>query len=115
MHTPLLLLKGLYASFRHPFFFDAKGIMQIMASFENLVLIIAVILTIVTGFFRSIQRDNYMPLVLLFFGISLFTLVGMTTPNIGALLRYRSPAAVFILMAAFHYLSVLKNREQRTN
>jgi hypothetical protein len=112
--TSLMLLKGLYASFRYPFFLDAKGAMQIIASFENLLLIIAVII-IVIGLIICIHRDNYMPLVLLFFGLSLFTLVGMTTPNIGALLRYRSPAAVFILMAALHYISVLKNRKHRTN
>jgi hypothetical protein len=113
--TPLMLLKGLYASFRYPFFFDARGLMQIIASFENLLLIIAVIAIIAIGLIICIHRDNYMPLVLLFFGLSLFTLVGMTTPNIGALLRYRSPAAVFILISALHYISVLKNCEYRPN
>lgn len=110
--NPLILAaKSLYYTTAHPFFFNAKGIMQILASVENLLLIMCLIITVM-GFFIN-RGNNFLPVVLIIFGLSLFILIGITTPNSGAILRYRSPAAIFVIMAAIYYGNVLKNRRKK--
>jgi hypothetical protein len=100
--------RALYFTIAYPFFFNAKGIMQLFASAENLILVLTLGVFLV-GIFRS-AKDSFPPIAFLVFGLSLFLIVGITTPNSGAILRYRSPAAIFILLSALYYLNGFKKR-----
>lgn len=102
----IIALRSFYYTILHPFFFNAKGLMQQFASLENLLLILA-LLTSVLGIICS--RDKKLPgIAFLLFGLSLFILIGFTTPNSGAIMRYRAPAAIFILMSALYFLEEIK-------
>ncbi len=91
-----------YYTLFYPTFFTAKNALQVLASLENLVVLIA-LLILVLGFFKSKKR-GFLPLVFIFFALSLCLLIGLTAPNSGAIFRYRSPAMVFLLLSALYYI-----------
>ena len=93
--------RSLYYTIAHPFFYNANGVMQLFASLENLILIVCFLTVIVMLVVK--RNDGFVPFVFLFFGITLFILIGITTPNSGAILRYRSAAAIFVIISALYY------------
>lgn len=102
----------LYYTIVHPFFVNAKGIMQQFASLENLVLILCIVMTL--GGFVFNPKQLFPAAVFLFYGLSLFMLIGLTTPNSGAIMRYRAPAAIFILMSALCSYCHLKIKTRKS-
>lgn len=109
----LLFLKSFYHTIAFPFFFNAKGPMQLLASLENLVLVLSILLSFYGILF--LKQDPYFPTIFLLMGLSLFLLIGFTTPNSGAILRYRAPAAIFILSSAYYYFGfLLKKRNSKS-
>jgi hypothetical protein len=109
----VITARSLYYTILYPFFFNARGIMQQFASLENLILVLALLISVV-GFIRK-KKDSLPAAVFLFFGISIFILIGFTTPNSGAIVRYRAPAAIFILMTALYFVDVTKIRWQKSS
>jgi hypothetical protein len=99
----------LYVSLAYPLFIGAKTALLMLASFENLLILVSLIV-IAAGLIRR-KKENFLPLTFLFFALGICLLVGLTTPNSGAIFRYRSPAAVFILLAALYYLERLKSKQ----
>lgn len=97
----------LYYSLFHPLFFNSKSMLQHLASLENLFIILS-LLIVFYGIIRN-KKDNFPAITFVVFTLLLCLLIGLTTPNSGAIFRYRSPAVVFLLMAALYYLPVAKN------
>jgi len=97
-----LLLSALYYGLFHPFFFNASGPLQLLASVENLVILLALILSLSGSIKR--RKDSFLPLVFLFFALTLCVLIGFSAPNSGAIFRYRGPGMIFILLGALYYL-----------
>lgn len=105
-----LSISSFYYSLFYPLFFNSKSLMQHLASLENLFIIISFI-SIIIGFIQN-KKDNFPAITFLLFALLLCLLIGLTTPNSGAIFRYRSPAVVFILLAALYYLPVGKNKQE---
>ena len=105
---PRVLASCLHYSLFYPFFVNGRGALQMAASVENLVILFA-LLILLLGFVRN-KKDYFPPLIFLFFALALCILVGLTTPNSGAIFRYRSPAVIFILAAALYYTRLFKSR-----
>lgn len=101
-------IRSLYYTVAHPLFFNAKGVMQIFASFENLLLLLSILIILIHVL--KAQNNLFFPLILFLFGISIFVLIGITTPNSGAIMRYRSPAAIFIVCAAWYFINKPLNK-----
>jgi hypothetical protein len=97
----------LYYSLLHPFFFNSKSFLQHLASLENLFIVISLLIFIL-GIIKN-KKDSFPAISFIVFALLLCLLIGLTTPNSGAIFRYRSPAVVFILLAALYYLPVSKN------
>ncbi|MEO6303879.1 MAG: hypothetical protein ABIP51_11975 [Bacteroidia bacterium] len=97
----------LYYSLFHPFFFNSKSLLQHLASLENLFILISIFIFL----FGIIQNKKvvFPALAFIVFALLLCLLIGLTTPNSGAIFRYRSPAVIFILLAALYYWPVTKN------
>lgn len=104
-NSAIVLLRSFYHTTAYPFFINAKGPMQLLASAENLLMILSILLCLYGIFF--LKAPSYFPAVFLFMGLVLFLLIGFTTPNSGAILRYRAPASLFLLTAALYYFRVL--------
>lgn len=101
---------NLYYSLLHPFFFNAKGPLQWLASFENLLILLSLLLT-AAGLVT--RRRNPLPVVVwLSLALGLCLLIGATTPNSGAIFRYRAPVVVFILLSALYFF-LPKRRSQK--
>jgi len=82
-----------------PFLWEATNGLQWLAAIENLFIGICIILSIV--FFKR-QANNEQLAVLMFcvsFTIILFSIMGLTTPVLGSLVRYRMPALPFLFAA----------------
>ena len=105
-HLFVSICKSLYYTLANPFFYNAKKLMQLFASVENLILIVSIFIVLI-GIVRN-KKDGFIPLAFIFFGLSLFIVIGITTPNSGALLRYRAPAAIFIIVASLYYVQGFK-------
>jgi hypothetical protein len=90
----------------YPSFYNANNALQVLASFENLLVALALVI-IVFSFIKS-KKEKFLPFVFIFFVLSLCLLIGITAPNSGAIFRYRSPAMVFLLLAALYFVSADK-------
>jgi len=103
---PVIIARSFYYTMLHPFFYNAKSAMQLFASFENLFLIVCVIISFIG---LLISKSEKLPAIaFILFGISLFIMIGISTPNSGAIMRYRSPAAVFIIISALYFIPLKK-------
>lgn len=96
--VPAMFLSALYNSVLVPFFINASGALQLLASFENLVLVVS--LLILLFYWRKASTNKYWLLLFCVFTLVLFLFVGFTAPNSGAIFRYRAPIAIFLPIAA---------------
>jgi len=103
---------ALFNSFFRPHIFEIKSFMYIIPSIENFLILFFILLI----FFKTkkIKQENiYWILFCISFVLILFTLCGLTTPVLGALVRYRTPALpflfiIFITFIDFNNISFLK-------
>ena len=105
VHT---VFSSLYYTLFYPNPLRAKNLLQRLASIENILLLITLLL-VIYGLIRT-SKSRFLPLVFLFFAGSLCVLIGITAPNSGAIFRYRSPALLFILLSALYYYKGFKKQ-----
>lgn len=105
-----MILTSYQYSLFYPFFFNAKGLFQILASGENLLVLLSLIIILISLFKNN--KEHFFPLFLLFVCLCICFLVGLATPNSGAIFRYRSPVIAFIFIAALYYLPVFKRKSK---
>ncbi|MEI6020038.1 MAG: hypothetical protein WCR21_02835 [Bacteroidota bacterium] len=108
----MLLGHSFYYSLFFPMFTNAKGLMQLLASCENLAVLVAFLMLLY--FFMRSKKKHFFPLVLLFVCLSICFLVGLATPNSGAIYRYRSPVISFVFIAVLYYLPIFKIKKSET-
>jgi hypothetical protein len=96
-HSPEAFLNTLF----RPFFMDVRGNpMILLSALENLLLVLLLLLTLM--FFKPCRREA-VPFALfnLFFILLLFILIGLITPILGAMVRYRIialPSLMFLVV-----------------
>jgi hypothetical protein len=90
--APLALINTLF----RPFFGDISSPLLILPMLENCVLILMIILAIV--FPLKGRKNNRIIYFCFFFSLLLFILLGLTTPVLGALVRYRIPGLPFFVI-----------------
>ncbi|MBI5219636.1 MAG: hypothetical protein HY958_11960 [Bacteroidia bacterium] len=81
-----------------PHIFEVKSAIMIFSALENLMIITAIILSLIYMNYKKITCKPFF-----FFSISfvfiLFILCGLTTPVLGSLVRYKTPALPFLFIA----------------
>lgn len=100
---------SLYYSLVFPFFYNAKSVMHWLASFENLILLLSLLISLVAMF--TSKKSVFLPFVFIFLFVCIAFLIGLATPNSGAIFRYRSPVAVFIILSALYYINLNKGEK----
>ncbi len=95
INTPI----AIYRTLTTPIEFSTNNWLQLLASLENIVYLFSILLMIVC--FKIPDRNNPMLYFCLIFTIIIFMLAGLTTPIIGALLRYRTPVLPFMMIFIF--------------
>jgi hypothetical protein len=109
-HGPAsMVITGLYYALLHPFFTNAGTALRLLASVENLFIIVS-LLTVLAGFIIS-KKERLLPAVFIWFALCVCLLAGIATPNSGAIFRYRAPAVIFIVAAALYYLPLQKREK----
>jgi hypothetical protein len=93
--------EALFRTLFRPSIFEFNNIMSLMAALENLLIVISLLLVIL--FFNPRNIKNPWLWFSILFTIVLFVLSGLTTPVLGALVRYKAPALPF-LGVVFIYL-----------
>ena len=108
--TPWGVIKNIPSAFVNSFFrphiFEVYSPMVLLAAFENLIILILIIAS-----FVFMKRNNTNKALLYFalsFVIILFLLSGLTTPVLGALVRYKSPALPFLFILFLFFIDKQK-------
>jgi len=94
--------QALFHTFTLPWFWHVKSLLYLPSIIENMLVFILCVLAIV--YFKRPDKLRFQFLVFSgIFILSLFTIIGLTTPVIGALVRYKVPALPFLF---FVFLSL---------
>lgn len=86
--------QALINSFARPTIFESHNLFMGMAAIENLIVVIGIVLSILFFDRKSLQKPLFW--FSLSFVFVLFALIGLTTPILGALVRYKVPALPFL-------------------
>ncbi|MBI3519489.1 MAG: hypothetical protein HY062_09065 [Bacteroidetes bacterium] len=87
-----------------PFFYDSRSILELMASAENLLMVL--FFAFCFAFKAKQAPDKNMLLCCLSIVIFSFILIGITTTVTGAIVRYKVPFIPFLLMIPLLYLDM---------
>ncbi len=109
--TPAALYRALFL----PWIWNASSLLAIIPALENLVLLILCVLA--CFFSRTLHRSEQNIIwFFLVFSITLLWIIGITTPVIGAIVRYKIPVfpflySIFVLIIDWHklFFSIRKN------
>lgn len=80
-----------------PFILEANSVVVLVAAFENLIIIFAIILSLIFFKLKGISNKSWFWFCV-FFTIIVFALCGLVTPVMGALVRYKVPALPFLFL-----------------
>jgi hypothetical protein len=98
---------ALFNSFFRPHLFEMHSLMTIPAVLENLFIIFVMILTIIFHNKISLKEFPWFWFCVSFVLI-LFILCGLTTPVLGALVRYRTPGLPFLFIIFLSFIDLKK-------
>ncbi len=94
------LPQGIINVMFRPFPNEINSSLMIFAFLENIVILGMLGLMII--YFRKFNKERFrFVLFALLFVIVMFSLIGLMTPNIGAIVRYKTPALPFLMSAFF--------------
>lgn len=81
-----------------PFFYDARNTIDIITSFENLILLLSLLWFIYNGIRNGFHNPYY--IYFLSMVVMVLIIIGITSPNLGAIERYRALVVPFIMLTA---------------
>lgn len=84
--------------FIQPTLFSIKNALQLLSWIENMWILLIIVLAILFFDKKNLQRKEIL-LFCLFLGIFQFAVIGLVTPSIGAMVRYKAAALPFIVTA----------------
>ncbi len=98
--------KALFTVFFRPSIFEIHNPMVALAAIENLLLLFLFILSFIFFNNKYIQEPYF--LFAVSFTLILFILIGLTTPILGALVRYKAPALPFLGILLLYLIDFTK-------
>ena len=111
--TPLSFLanipQGLFNSLFRPFIWEVYNPVILMSALENLLLISFMSFCV---YWRKRERVSNLALCTILYATSLLAIVGMVTPIMGSLVRYKIPALPFLLLFFLMILDVDKLKQK---
>jgi len=100
------LPNGLFNIFFRPLFFDSNNWLMLVLSIENLSFIL--ILLFLIPFYTKIKKPDGLFWLCIFFSFSLLSVIGLSTPVTGALVRYKVIAFPFLFSIIISFLNTDK-------
>lgn len=109
--SPVQLIKNipeaLFNAFLRPLPWDNGSELKYFAMFEVWLIIGLIIFTVINK--RTLNpNEKQLAVGLVFFALSLFVVIGWTTPVIGAIARYRFPAQLAIILCCLLFIDTSK-------
>jgi len=101
-----------YIGMFKPLFWDARNKMDLIASLENVIIIFSFLLFLYNGMKSGFRDPHYIYFLSITFLVLL--LIGITSPNLGAIQRYRSLVMPFILLTVL-LSSTIKDPQKLAN
>jgi hypothetical protein len=90
--------KAIYTVFTRPYLWESDSLIVSLAALENITLILIFIAGIVMISWNDLYSNRNLFLFCLFFIITYYALIGLTTPVMGAIVRYKAPLLPFFIM-----------------
>ncbi|HRW20385.1 MAG TPA: hypothetical protein PLO05_07820 [Bacteroidales bacterium] len=111
--APVAIVAGLF----RPFIWEANGPTLLMSALENIFIMVLLIIAVfgrgIKNFFKQLSSNHY--LIFSFtFTLILSLMVGLTTANFGALVRYKIPYMPFLitsLLIIYNNQKIIKNEK----
>ena len=107
-NTPQALIN----SFFRPHILESRTIMMLLSAVENCLIIITIVFVAIYSSYKQI-RNKAAFWFCISFTLLLFTLCGLTTPVLGALVRYRVPGIPFLFIALIILFDLEKIKASR--
>jgi len=105
---------ALFHVFTLPWFSHVKSPLYLFSIFENLIFFSLIPLSIF--YFEKPNKSSMKFIVFsLIFMLTLFTIIGLTTPVIGALVRYKMPALPFLFFVLLSFIKLKSISEKLNN
>lgn len=101
IHAP----QGFWNTLTRPYPWEIYSAIILPNAIENILILIFITLCVIYG-----KREQFKPIgyFFLMFSIGLMTIIGMVTPIMGSLVRYKIPALPFLLMFFLLFLDIQK-------
>jgi len=94
LNSPVAIFNSIF----RPHIFEAKGILMLISAFENLLITVFILLPFF--FYKNPDRETKKAVLFcLSFTLILATIIGLITPVLGAIVRYKIPFLPFLLIA----------------
>lgn len=91
---------AIYNSLLYPAFYSHKSAFELFAKIESMFILLLILFALF--FFKKPTDETFSVIIFcLCVSISIFILIGTTTPVMGSLVRYRLPALLFLVIALF--------------
>ncbi len=97
---------ALWNTLSRPYLWEIKSAFWVVPALENLLIMILIAAGCI-GFSYNRKHASF-SFACLFFALSILILVGLTTPVIGSLIRYKTPALIFLLAFFLVHLDTSK-------
>ena len=101
-----LIPLSLFNVFCRPFFYDSHSFTELIASLENLFILLFFLFCFINSNFSN-KNTNFLVCIICVVLLS-FLLIGLTTTVTGAIVRYKVPFLPFLLMIPLFFLDVNK-------
>jgi hypothetical protein len=86
--------------FFRPFIFDVENMFSLLACIENTIIVFLIL--VLFFIYKNPNKENFkLILFSILFVFTLYSLVGLTTPVLGAAVRYKVPALPFLMISIF--------------
>jgi len=99
-NSPIAIINTLF----RPMIWEANNTLAIFASIENMVILLLIIL--LTIFPRKYVDDSNVLWFSMVFSVTYFIIIGLGTPVLGALSRYRIPGLLFFILSLVQLLDI---------
>lgn len=87
-----------YAVLARPYLWEANSFLIAVAGIENAILMLFLLYGIITVKWQAVAKNQNLLMFCMFFTFSVFVLIGLTTPSMGAIVRYKVPVLPFLCM-----------------
>ena len=98
--------QGFFTSLCRPHLLEVKNPLMLISALENAVLLLLLIFAVWQSLKNRVVKFSHLLLFSIFFVLILFTLIGLVTPILGAIVRYKVPALPFLGIALAHFIDL---------